>query len=194
MGLRPTRSNVANFRLFRSRGWELQNQVVRDPSSSERNVLIARQFFNAHVGDLQTFGNVTHRVARCSTEDVVSELLAPLDTTGTDWDNAYTSEYLTRLAMTGALVDLSVLLILDGQPRTRGHTDGVIDELMQGRSVNREESDPKYYRGDRNIHHDAPQLQVHVVRLRDTDIETIALALFIPSDPAFNLRYVVRDD
>ena len=200
MGLKPTRSNVASYRRFRGGGWDIQNRLIEDGIVAARNLQCVRSFFAEHPeASVKLFGNVEHLVVEdCPTEDVISRLLANIETDGTDWDTSYTSEYLARLVLAGVLPSLDVVLMTAGRIRERTKREGRVNP-MQGRTPGRGPSHPAFYPGDENIHEGRVQLQVHVIRVRgdglDQPVETTALSLFVPSeDPRFDLRYVVRDD
>ena len=200
MGLKPTRSNVASYRRFSGGGWDIQNRLIEDADVAARNVRNMRSFFvQRHEGSVNRFGNVEHLVVKdCPTEEVISRLLANIDTDGTDWDASYTSEYLARLLFAGVLPSLDVLFMTGGQTRERTKRQGRVNP-MQGRTPRRNPSDPAFYPGDENIHEGRVQLQSHLIRVRgeglDNPVETTALGLFVPGDdPRFDLRYVVRDD
>ena len=200
MGLKPTRSNVASYRRFRGRGWDIQNRLVEDETVAARNLQAVRTFFaQREETSLRRFGNVDHLVAEdCPTEEVVSGLLANIEAEGTDWDASYTSEYLARLLLAGVLPSMDVLFMTGGQTRERTKRQGRVNP-MQGRTPRRDASDPGFYPGDENIHEGRVQLQVHVIRISGDGladpVETTALGLFVPSeDLRFDLRYVVRDD
>ena len=200
MGLKPTRSNVASYRRFRGRGWDIQNHLIEDESAAGRNLRHVRAFFAQREGaSVKRFGNVEHLVVEdCPTEEVISQLLANIEVDGTDWDASYTSEYLARLLLAGVLPSLDVVFMAGGQTRERTKRQGRVNP-MQGRTPGGVPSDPAFYPGDENIHGGRVQLQVHVIRVRgdgqDRPVETTALGLFVSSDdPRFDLRYVVRDD
>ena len=200
MGLKPTRSNVASYRRFRGGGWDIQNRLIEDKAVAARNVRNMRSFFaQRDEGSVKRFGNVEHLVVEdCPTEEVISRLLANIETDGTDWDASYTSEYLARLLLAGMLPSLDVLFMAGGQTRERTKRQGRVNP-MQGRTPGRNPSDPAFYPGDEKIHEGRVQLQAHVIRVRgeglDNPVETTALGLFVPGDdPRFDLRYVVRDD
>ena len=200
MGLKPTRSNVASYRRFSGGGWDIQNRLIEDADVAARNVWNMRSFFaQRHEGSVNRFGNVEHLVVKdCPTEEVISRLLANIDTDGTDWDASYTSEYLARLLFAGVLPSLDVLFMAGGQTRERTKRQDRVNP-MQGRTPGRNPSDPAFYPGDENIHEGRVQLQSHLIRVRgeglDNPVETTALGLFVPGDdPRFDLRYVVRDD
>ena len=200
MGLKPTRSNVASYRRFRGRGWDIQNRLVEDEIVAVRNLQAVRTFFaQRKETSLKRFGNVEHLVAEdCPTEEVISGLLANIEAEGTDWDASYTSEYLARLLLAGVLPSMDVLFMTGGQTRERTKRQGRVNP-MQGRTPSRDPSDPRFYPGDENIHEGRVQLQVHVIRVSGDGladpVETTALGLFVPSeDPRFDLRYVVRDE
>ena len=200
MGLKPTRSNVASYRRFKGGGWDIQNRLTEDAAVAARNVRNMRSFFaQRHEGSVKLFGNVEHLVVEdCPTEEVISRLLANIDTDGTDWEASYTSEYLARLLLAGVLPSLDVLFMAGGQTRERTKRQGRVNP-MQGRTPGRNPSDPAFYPGDENIHEGRVQLQAHLIRVRgdglDNPVETTALGLFVPRDDSrFDLRYVVRDD
>ena len=198
MGLKPTRSNVANYRQFQGGGWDIQNRLIEEEVVAARNLAIVRSFLDSHPGVTQSFGNVKHCVIEsCPTDVVISELLGKIQTEGTDWDGSYTIEYLARLLLTEKLPSMDVIFMSEGRTRERSKDDGRVNP-MQGRSPGRNPSDPAYYPGDDKIHNDRVQLQVHVIRVKEDrvtgSLETTALALFVPpDDPRFDLRYVVRN-
>ena len=200
MGLKPTRSNVASYRRFRSGGWDIQNRLIEDETVAARNLQAVRTFFaRREEMSLKRFGNVEHLGAEdCPTEEVIAGLIANIEAEGTDWDASYTSEYLARLLLAGVLPYMDVVYMTGGQTRERTKRQGRVNP-MQGRTPGRDPSDPRFYPGDENIHAGRVQLQVHVIRVSGeglaNPVETTALGLFVPSeDPRFDLRYVVRDD
>ena len=199
MGLRPTRSSVANYRRFRGGDWDIQNRLIEAGAIAARNIANVRCFF-AGCGDAygKQFGVVEHLVVdSCPTEKVISDLLAKIEAGGTDWDSSYSIEYLARLLLAGALPSLDVLFMASGRTRERRKRMGRVNP-MQGRTPGRGPVDPGFYPGDENIHGGRVQLQVHMIRVRgdglEHAVETTAIALFVPrDDPRFDLRYVVRD-
>lgn len=199
IGLRPTRSSVANYRQFRAEpsGWDTQSRVIEDEEVAASNVRAARDFFDSHPGQVRHWGTTAHSITEaCPTEAVISELLARVNTEGTNWDNAYSKEYLARLLLRGALPTMQVVFMSCGEPRDRDKTDGRI-QPYQG--SNRTPGDPDYYPGDQHFHDSQPQLQVHIIRPTGSEVthnvETTLFALYIPpNDPRFDLGFVVRGD
>ena len=194
-GLRPTRSNVAMARQFQGQGWEIQNRIVDDPTIAGQNVEVVRGFFARPTVEVRRYGGVEHLVIpSCSPDEVIAGLLTRLNLEGTDWESSYVVEYLQRLVIGGRLMSMDVVLMSRGGIRDRRlYGTGRLNP-MQGQSPNRAQADPLYYPGDDNIHEGRVQLQAHLVRPRDTDLVTTALALYIPEgDPRYDLRYVVRD-
>ncbi|MBF8294201.1 MAG: hypothetical protein HW389_746 [Bacteroidetes bacterium] len=203
IGIRPTRQNVANFRQFRSNGWDIQRKIIIDPGLAQQNEQVVRRFFRDHPGQTRAFANTEHRVVEnCPTGVVIQELLATLRSDGTDWENSYTIEYLARLLLGRQLPNLDVLWMANGNTRVRGLARGQNDEPipnqinnpMQGRTDGRRPEEREYYPGDEHIHNGRPQLQVHMIQPGESAIVTIALALYIPDEPRYDLRYVVRDE
>jgi hypothetical protein len=203
LDLQPTRQNVASYKQFVGHGWgEIQRRVIIDPQIAAQNIETARDFFDRHGAQARAYANTEHRVIQdCPTEQVITELLRRLDTHDTNWDNSYVVEYLTRLLLSQQLPSIDVLLMANGRVRDRalatGSTrQGVIVQInnpMQGRSEGTR-TDRDYYPGDEYIHDGRPQLQVHFVRPRGSDIATTALALYMPEDDRYSMRYVVRVD
>lgn len=196
--LRPTRPNVANYKQFRGQGWEIQGRVVMDPTRASHNIEIVRGFLGEHPGEVQRFGNVEHIVLRgCSPSVLISGLLARLDLEGGDWEKEYAEEYLARLQLGRRLDSVDVVLMSRGEFRVRTPANGRVNP-MQGRSPNRDASDPDFYPGDEHIHDGRVQLQIHLLSVpvngTDSAIETTALALYIPPDPQYDLRTVVRGE
>ena len=145
---------------------------------------------------MRQFGNVHHSIVEdCQTETVISQLLRMVETDGTDWEGAYTVEYLTRLLFSGTLPTVDVLYVNGGNVRVRNRRNGRVNP-MQGRSPSRMAGDPAFFPGDENIHSGRVQLQVHIIRVREENpLETTAFALYVPpNDPRFDLGYVVRDE
>ncbi len=204
--LQPTRQNVASYRQFTGQGWDIQTRIILDPHISEQNVQIARAFFEQHGGQIRAFANTAHTIIEnCPTDVIISELIARLQATGTDspaWNTSYEIEYLSRLFLSGLLPTLDVLLMQRGEERIRSlerdtagnHIPNEIENPMQGPTIGARPGERDYYPGDRNIHNGRPQLQVHIVRPRGTDLITTVLALYIPAGAAFNMQYVVRAD
>lgn len=201
MGLNPTRQNVANYKEFRSGGWEIQRHPVENEVITRRNVIAIRYFFDARHPVPHKFGHVEHLVVdNCPIADVVTDLLAQVRNDGTDWEDSYVVEYLVRLLLGGRLQTINVLLMAreEGGFRKRTKTNGAVNP-MQGHDTHRDSSQPGYSPGDENIHGGQPQLQVHLIRLEGPEVaqptETSVLALYIPRDnPQYDLKYVVRDE
>mgnify|MGYP003393495801 CR=1 FL=1 len=202
-GIRPTRQAVASYKQFRGQGWDIQTKVILDPNVAAGNIQAARDFFEGHLGRLQAYGNTEHTLVEgCPTEDVIAELLARVNADGTDWEADYYAEYLARLLVGGQLPTLDVVWMSQGiiRDRSRARTQGgaeienQVDNPMQGPSPNRRPGDADYYPGDRGIHANRVQLQVHQVQLRGSDVVTTLFALYVPEDARFDLRYVVRGD
>lgn len=196
--LRPTRPNVASYRQFRGQGWDVQRHVVEDPTVGSQNIETAQSFFKRYPCEVRRYGNVEHlMVPDCDPLVVISELLAPMGTEGTDWEKTYVEEYLTRLYLGGQLEAMDVLLMSKGELRERKTEHGQINP-MQGHSPHKSPSDPDYYPGDEHIDGGKVQLQVHLIQLRGGDvrapIRTTALALHIPGDPQYDLRTIVRGE
>ncbi len=197
IGLRPTRGMVANYRQFGGPGWTVQTQVIEDEAVAASNVLGVREFLARHPGEARRWGTVTHSVIEaCPTDAVVSELLARIQTGGTNWDGPYMKEYLERLFVRNDLPTINVVFMSGGQARLRTKEANGHINPMQG--SNREPPDPDYYPGDRDFHDNSAQLQVHVIRLEGTNlarpVETTAFALYAPpNDPRFR-AFVVRSE
>jgi len=200
MGLNPTRQNIADYKEFHSRGWEIQRHPVEDLALARQNVTAIKHFFDTRRPVSRKFGHVEHQiVSDCPISEIVTELLAQVRNEGTDWEDSYVVEYLVRLLLGDRLQSINVLLMArdEGEFRKRTKTNGAINP-MQGHDTHRDSSHPDYYPGDEYIHGGQPQLQVHLVRLEGQEVsepvETSALALYIPHDnPQFDLKYVVRD-
>ena len=201
MGLRPTRSTVANSRQFRGFGWDVQNRLIEDETLASANVLAVRSFFENHTSVVRNYGNVAHLVVQsCPTDSVIKDLFAVVRTDGTNWERAYTNEYLMRLLLDGKLVSLDVVFMSEGNERvrTKSKRTGRVNP-MQGRTPGKSPSDPAYYPGDLNIHNSRVQLQAHIIRVKGKDIphpvETTAFALYVPGENhRYDLRLVVRDE
>jgi hypothetical protein len=193
IGLRPTRASVANYRQFRAEpsGWDTQTRVVVNDEIASANLRSVRQFFRSHQTVARSWGGTTHGIIEaCPTPVVISELLARMDTEGTNWDNSYNKEYLTRLLLRGVLPTIQLMFMSDGVTREREVTNGRI-QPMSGANAN--------YPGDAKIHGEQPQIQVHIIRPTGPEvahpIETTALALYLPpNDERFDLGFVVRGD
>jgi hypothetical protein len=191
MGLNPTRSNVAKYKRFKGHEWEVQNVLQFEQEIAEKNVNNIMNFFKKKRTVRKHFGSIEHTVIEnCPTEEVISELLENVNNDGTDWDNAYIKEYLTRLLLSGELPSFDVLLMGNGEIRDRTLINGKKIESFSGPSNN--------YSGDRKINDGKVQFQVHIIspRKRDTDPRTLissAFALYVPKDdPKYDLGYVVR--
>lgn len=197
MGVRPTRQSVASYRQFRGQEWDIQRKVVVDPEVAQQNVQVVRQFFTCHPGQVRAFANTEHSlVENCPTEAVIRELLANLKSEGTDWENTYTIEYLARLLLGQRLSSIDVLWMAKGETRGRSldREPNQINNPMQGRTDGKRPDERDYYPGDEHINNERPQLQIHMIRPGNRDIVTVALALYIPDNPQYDLRYVVRDE
>jgi len=197
--LRPTRPSVARYRGFRGSGWETQRRLGVDAATASRNIGVARRFFTRQPGETRRFGNVEHRVvSACGIETVVADLLAPMEVEEAAWDKSYIEEYLMRLHLGGVLDGIDVVLMSDGRLRDRSPNEAGAYNPMQGRSPHREPGDADYYPGDENIHDGRLQLQVHLIRMLDANgvpvHSTTALALYVPNEPRYDLRVVVRDE
>lgn len=201
--LRPTRSSIANFKQFRGHGWEIQRKIIVGPDIADENLSLIREFFRTNQGETQLFANTEHTIIRdCPTDILISDLLSQIDTEGTDWENSYISEYLTRLWMRGTLLTIDVLLMSTGNARIRAlardsnnvEISNQINNPMQGRTDGKRPEERDYYAGDEYLHEGRPQLQVHIIQPRESTLNTSVFALYIPNKPEYNLGYVVRDE
>ena len=206
--LLPTRQNVASYRRFVGQGWDnVQRTLIQDPDIASKNLDTAKLFFQKYQGRAKKYGNTEYlTVEACPVESVIEDLLKKIHTTGTDWDNSYIIEYLTRLFMDGRLLAIDVLFMskngVPGVARDRAldrdatgtPIPGKIDNPFQGHTPHKNPNDPDYYPGDRNLPNGRPQLQVHWVLPDNSTVETTAFALYIPEDPEFNMQYVIRDE
>jgi hypothetical protein len=194
LGVAPTRSSVANFRQFRGRKWDTQNQLTREEVRANANTQATRRFLAGLTGERRRFANVEHTFYECPTDQLATGLLSRFDPEGSDWENAYTCEYLSRLFLSGRLPTVEVVAMTSGElrERTPNRETGRVNP-MQGRSPNRRPDDPLFYPGDENIHADRVQFQIHFIRLTDDGTQTTAFALHVPEDGRYDLRYVVRD-
>jgi hypothetical protein len=203
LDLQPTRQNVANYKQFRGQGWETQRTIILDPQISGRNIQTARDFFERHGGQIRAYANTEHKIIQdCPTDLVISELLGSLQTSGTNWDNSYQIEYLTRLLLAGRLPTIDVLLMSKGDARVRSLAKDAsgndianeIDNPIQGPTEGRRPGERDYYPGDQHLHNGRPQLQVHCVNPRGTSLLATILALYIPQDDRYTVPFVVRVD
>ena len=194
MGINPTRQNVANYKQFRGTGWIAQRRPVEDTEVAENNVKYVKNFFAKHLGKPKFYGEsdggTEHTVIEnCPTDVIISELLENVKTEGSDWDNSYVKEYLTRLYLAGLLPSLDILLMRNGITEGRSKEGAVINPFV-GRS--------NKYPGDQYIHKNIPQFQVHIIGLWEREgapirVTTTSFALYLPKDdPRFNLDFVVR--
>ena len=196
LGINPTRSSVARFRRFRPQGWTMQRIPIPDQSIVEENKRKIDRFFRSHHGRAEDIGTTSqggtaHLFVRdCPTHDVIS-LIRDINTIGTDWDTAYIVEYLERLQLQeNVLPHMDVVCMQEGTLRIRALEDnGKINELMQGQSSN--------YPGDRKIHDNKVQLQIHCIQCQtngEDAIKTTALALYVPNQPQYNLSFIIRGE
>lgn len=189
LGINPTRSSVVRYRRFQPVGWEMQRVPISDQHVVELNKSKADSFFGSHAGRTEQIGGTSHLfVMDCPTNEVIN-LVRDINTSSTDWDTAYITEYLERLLLQdNALPTLDVVFMQEGNLRIRAlDSNGKIDELMQGPNP--------HYPGDRNIHNDRAQLQIHYIQCQMGGVDTIkttALAIYIPNQPEFNLSFIVR--
>jgi hypothetical protein len=194
LGLRPTRPSVARTRAFRSQGWVVQGRPTIDPKSAATSVKAVRSFFARHPGARPEHygGSATHTTIRGCDAEAVIELLAELARIGSaadqdetqGWDSSYVVEYLERLVLGGRLLAIDALLMSEGRLRERTASAAGRINPMEGARTG--------YPGDYNIHDDKVQLQAHIVSVRDVrngplSDETVALALYVPSDPRYDL-------
>ena len=184
LGLHPTRASVASYRSFQPRDWDMQNIPIANQRVVDENLRHVNKFFRAHNARTENIGGNRHTIIRDCPVNQVIRLLRRINTEGTDWESSYNIEYLERLRIQRRLTSMDVVLMSKGEPRIRSLTDnGRVNNLMEGRNPN--------YPGDRNIHNNRVQLQIHHIQCRNA-FRTTALALYMPDDDKFNLSFVVR--
>ncbi|MFC2034211.1 Z1 domain-containing protein [Chloroflexota bacterium] len=196
IGIRPTRPRVANYRRFRGNDWDVQNRLIEDHARAAGNIHVVRGFFQNKPVEIMRNGNVEHLIlSDFETELAISELLNRVDVNDTDWEKTYINEYLARLVFGHVLDTVDIIFMAKGEFRERSKDQAGRINPMQGRSPNRTPTDPAFYPGDQNIHNDRVQLQVHMIHIRDVDVDTMAFALYVPSsDERYNLGFVVRNE
>lgn len=187
--LRPTRPQVASFYQFFGQDWDVQNKVVMDIEIAAKNIKTVRKFIHEHPGEICRFGNVEHlRISGVRPDILISDLLSHINLEGTDLDKSYLVEYLSRLYLGNRLREIEILVMAKGIYRLRGSDDGRTINPMEGPSSN--------YPGDYNIQSDNVLLQLHFITVRQSAtrpaINTTAFAFYIPKNPQYDLRTVVR--
>lgn len=190
MGMNPTRSSVARYERFRPTKWRIQNKPVTNQEIVKENIEKVKVFLANHKFQKVKFGGTEHLFCRgCNTTDVI-KLIREIKAPGTNWDSAYVAEYLERLFIADVLQDLTVVQMAEGNFRKRSlEPDGTINQLMQGPSST--------YPGDRELHNDQVQLQIHYVKCQPAsgaDIDTTALAIYIPEEQQFDLSFIIRGE
>jgi len=189
LGLRPTRASVARTRAFRGGGWLIQTEPTLDPHVAASNVAAVRAFFATQpTAGPRAYGTATHILAPACDPEAVIELLAIMDhSEDQDWDSSYIIEYLERLVLGRQLTAIDVLVMSAGQARVRTAVGGRINPM---------EGPRRLYPGDYNIHNDRVQLQAHIVQVHTNGgaplpDETIALGLYVPVGPQYDLGRLV---
>lgn len=187
LGLNPTRASVARYRRFEPHGWDTQNKPIADPNIVRQNMEMINSFFQRH--STQEIAGKHTIIRNCPLKDAI-ELLRGINTNGTDWEASYNIEYLERLLIQGVLSSIDVVLMSKGALRVRSLIENdMINNLMEGRNAN--------YLGDREIHNNRVQLQIHYIQCKkglQMLGTTTALAIFIPEDDNLNLSFIVRGD
>ncbi|MGG1252986.1 Z1 domain-containing protein [Brevibacillus agri] len=193
--IKPTRSNVAAARTYYGTGWTIEHKVSISPEITSNNLQVIKRFLTKNNGRIIKFGNVEHLLVRIPAQDALDNLLSKIIfDENTDWDHPYSTEYLQRLILRKKLDEIDVLLMSKGDFRERTPNGGRI-QPMQGHSPHRKASDPDYYPGDEHLHQGRVQLQVHLIRLKDSGIETTALALYVPLKSQYDMgRHVVPNE
>ena len=193
--LRLTRAEVARSERFSIKGWK-EMQPLIPTSADDPKVVENLQAIEGFIADRQSetlrFGNIEHHIYRNLPLDQVTEMLVSRVEGGKNWDSRYVSEYLRRLQFGGILGNIDVVLMRSNDASYRGYYDnGTVRNLMQGHSPHRTPDDPLYYPGDRNIHNQRPQLQIHRYRYGEGGHRTCSLCLFMPKEERFDLSYIV---
>lgn len=194
--IKPTRSSVANVRTYKGTGWIIENKLNLKPEVIANNISVSRHFFSRNDASVVRFGNVQHiLISSNNPQEVLDNLLSKFSfDENSDWDHPYAAEYLQRLIIRNRLTEMDVLFMSEGEFRERTPDHGRV-QPMQGHSPHRAPSDPDYYPGDANLHRGRVQLQIHMIRLRDSGKETTALALYVPSTDQYDMgRHVVRSE
>ena len=188
--MNPTRRSVARYKEFRPGGWDTQRTPIEDIGSVSSNKIIIQRFFSRHRGADENVGTTHTFVRECPVTEVISELLGPLSFTGTGWEKEYYIEYLTRLSEAGRLGSVDVVLMSRGNERHRQLDGSNINNLMEGRRAN--------YRGDREVHNNKVQLQIHYVTITDASrndlFQTTAVAIYVPNNPQLDMSFIVRGE
>lgn len=193
--IKPTRSNVAAARTYYGTGWTIEHKVSVTSETINSNLLFIKKFIAKSNGAVIRYGNVDHLLIRSGAQEVLDTLLSKIKfDDDTDWDHPYANEFLQRLVLRERLKEIDVLLMSKGDVRERTPRGGRI-QPMQGHSPHRSPGDADYYPGDEHIHQGRVQLQIHLIRLKDTGIETTALALYVPNNSQYDMgRHVVPSE
>ena len=195
-GFRPTRPNVATAREFRYNGWFVQPLVNRNDADSAENRKALDDFL-ANIGPLEEvgFGPVTHGIVRDIEPMLVASLLERTTFHHEDGVMPYVAPLLRLLSARGSLEGIDVIQINGGQARRRSLSSiGRISQLMQGHTPRVSSGDPKYYPGDRNLHDNRPQLQIHTLKPRGGEQSYTAFAMYLPHETSEALGRLVRGD
>jgi hypothetical protein len=148
------------------------------------------------------YGKIVHQLAsNCSWSEVLENLIYKLShANNSDWDNLLLEDILSRLARASGQDGIDVLFMTPSETRRREVNEkGIIKNLMQGKSVRISSDHVDYYKGDREIHSQRVQLQVHLITLHDKfgtiyPKLTVALALYIPDEIAVAVGRLIMSE
>jgi hypothetical protein len=196
-GLRLTRTEVARGEQFDLRDWTIMRPIIPSPANNPvitGNLEAIDNFIEAagRQPEPMVIGNVEHQIYKNVPLDQVIEMLVSRIQEGKPWEREYVSEYLLRLQFGHILDNIDVVLMRANDDTTHRNPNKDTGRInpMQGR--NRNPGEPNYYPGDRGIHGDRPQLQIHRYRYGKGGPKTCSLSLYLPpEDDRFNLSYIV---
>ena len=203
--LRLTRESVAKSTRLNYTEWVKQNKIVTDAALTKWNTRIVDEFITCHRGDMEIIefkSGTTHAVLReFSIEEINSIVLSKLSyPDDCSVDKKYIARVIQILVRTGLDRNIDIVFMRHGIGQTRQlYDDGIINQLFQGRSPNRDIDDPLYYPGDSEVNMarcNKLQLQIHMVHPRGypDNIKNPALAIFFPLGHIMEMnKYVVGE-
>ena len=187
--LKMTRSNVAKTKSYSFKNWNIQRNVCTESEYINSNMTILQEYYKTREAEFikKTFGTEDGApfliLENVEFDEVCTYITDRFIFPG---ESALNNNVISklRILLSKENIDprIDVIWMRYGRVSEHNIVDGAVKEYMVGRRP--EDSEPAIYKGDRYefVKKDVMQLQIHVLKDRNSDLISPALALYIPTE------------
>lgn len=188
---RPTRPSVATVVKVKVSDWIIQSRPSINEEIASNNMDLVKGIFSSEESFIENFGGTQHRLLRnYGLKSLYEETISLVKNDRKDDDAILSIKTVIRnLIKSNPSQTIDLVLMHNGEKRSRNYKKNRIDQLMQGKN--------KKYKGDKKFLDSSLSLQFHIVQpipdQGDLKVkETVALALYVDDELVEELGNLVR--